>query len=142
MTASTVKVDEPKVVSREVWLAARKGLLAKEKSLTRQRDALAEERHQLPWVKIEKDYEFETASGKKALGDLFGGKSQLAIYHFMLGPDWEQGCPGCSLLMDHLDGIAIHLGQRDVRFQAVSRAPLAKIEAFKNRMGWKFTWAS
>jgi predicted dithiol-disulfide oxidoreductase (DUF899 family) len=96
----------------------------------------------LPCVKVEKKYLFDSAEGKQSLAELFGEKSQLAIYHFMLGPDWEQGCPGCSLLADHLDGIVIHLAQRDVKFQAVSRAPMAKIEAFKNRMGWTIPWAS
>lgn len=140
MSQSTV--DHPTVVSQAEWVAARKELLAKEKSLTRQRDALAEERSKLPWVKVDKRYEFETAGGKKTLADLFGGASQLAIYHFMFGPDWEQGCPSCSLLGDHMDGMGIHLAQRDVKLTMVSRAPLAKIEAFKKRMGWKFPWAS
>ncbi len=140
MNQSTL--EQPRVVSQAEWIAARKELLAKEKDLTRQRDALAEERRKLPWVKVEKKYVFETASGKKSLAELFGGRSQLAIYHFMLGPEWEQGCPGCSLLGDHMDGIGIHLEQRDVRLMIVSRAPLAKIETFKERMGWKFPWAS
>jgi len=135
-------IEKPKVVSQEEWLAARKELLSKEKDLTRQRDALAEERRKLPWVKVEKNYVFDTASGKKTLADLFGGKSQLVIYHFMLGPDWEQGCPSCSLLGDHLDGIGIHLAQRDVNLMMVSRAPFAKIDEFKKRMGWRFPWAS
>src|SRR6476661_607386 len=119
-------VEQPKVVSRAEWIAARKELLAKEKNLTRQRDAVAEERSKLPWVKVDKKYSFETAAGKKTLADLFGGKSQLAIYHFMFGPDWEQGCPSCSLIADHLDNLGIHLAQRDVRLTMVSRAPLAK----------------
>ncbi|MGC1417441.1 MAG: thioredoxin family protein [Candidatus Acidiferrum sp.] len=140
MNQSTL--EQPRVVSQAEWIAARKELLAKEKALTRQRDALAEERRKLPWVKVEKNYVFETASGKKSMAELFGGKSQLAIYHFMLGPEWEQGCPGCSLLGDHMDGIGIHLEQRDVRLMIVSRAPLTKIETFKKRMGWKFPWAS
>ncbi len=140
MNQSTV--EHPKVVSQAEWIAARKELLAKEKALTRQRDALAEERSKLPWVKVDKNYAFETATGKKSLAELFGGKSQLVIYHFMLGPDWEQGCPSCSLLADHMDGLGIHLAQRDVRLMMVSRAPLAKIEAFKQRMGWKFPWGS
>src|SRR5580704_9890004 len=140
MSHSTI--ENPKVVSEAEWIAARKELLVKEKNLTRQRDALAEERSQLPWVKVDKKYSFETASGKKALPELFGGKSQLAIYHFMLGPDWEQGCPSCSLLADHMDGMAIHLAQRDVRLMIVSRAPLAKIDEFKKRMAWKFPWVS
>ena len=135
-------IEQPKVVSREEWTRARVALLAKEKALTRQRDALAQERQQLPWVRMEKNYMFETAHGKKALGELFGGKSQLAIYHFMFGPDWEQGCPSCSLIGDHLDNLGIHLAQRDVRLVMVSHAPLAKIEAFKKRMGWKFPWVS
>jgi predicted dithiol-disulfide oxidoreductase (DUF899 family) len=140
MSHSTI--ENPKVVSEAEWIAARKELLAKEKNLTRQRDALAQERSQLPWVKVDKKYSFETASGKKALAELFGGKSQLAIYHFMLGPDWEQGCPSCSLLADHMDGMAIHLEQRDVRLMIVSRAPLGKIQEFKKRMGWRFPWVS
>lgn len=140
MTQSTI--ENPKVVSQAEWIAARKELLAKEKALTRQRDALAEERQKLPWVKVDAKYEFDTASGKKSLADLFGGKSQLVIYHFMLGPDWEQGCPSCSLLADHFDNLGVHLAQRDVRFLIVSRAPLAKISEFKKRMGWKFPWVS
>ena len=139
---STKTVERPRVVSREEWTKARKELLVKEKALTRQRDALAEERQSLPWVKIEKSYAFETAAGKKSLAELFDGKSQLAIYHFMFGPDWEQGCPSCSLLADHFDNLAIHLAQRDVRFLIVSRAPLAKIVEFRKRMGWKFPWVS
>src|SRR5580700_407525 len=108
---STSSMEQPRVVSEAEWIEARKELLAKEKALTRQRDALAEERRRLPWVKIDRKYEFDTPSGKKSLADLFGGKSQLVIYHFMLGPDWEQGCPSCSLLGDHMDGTAIHLAQ-------------------------------
>lgn len=140
MSESTIA--QPKVVSEKEWIVARKELLAKEKALTRQRDALVEERRKLPWVKVEKNYVFDTTSGKKSLADLFGGKSQLAIYHFMFGPDWEQGCPSCSLIADHLDNLGIHLAQRDVRLMIVSRAPLGKIEEFKKRMGWKFPWAS
>jgi predicted dithiol-disulfide oxidoreductase (DUF899 family) len=150
MSAGTT--EQPKVVSEAEWIAARKELLVKEKKLTRQRDELAAERQKLPWVKVDKKYEFETTSGKKTFPELFGGKktfpelfggkSQLAIYHFMLGPDWEQGCPSCSLIGDHMDGLAIHLAQRDVRLMIVSRAPLAKIEEFKKRMGWKFPWVS
>ena len=140
MTQSTM--ENPKVVSEAEWIEARKELLAKENSLTRQRDALAEERRKLPWRRVDAKYEFDTPTGKKSLADLFGGKSQLVIYHFMLGPDWEQGCPSCSLLGDHLDGIGIHLAQRDVQFMIVSRAPLAKVAEFKKRMGWKFPWVS
>lgn len=140
MSGSTV--EHPRVVTQEEWIKARKELLAKEKALTRQRDALVEERQKLPWVKVEKNYAFDTPAGKKTLAELFGGKSQLAIYHFMFGPDWEQGCPSCSLLADHFGNLAIHLAQRDVRFMIVSRAPLAKIVEFRKRMGWKFPWMS
>jgi predicted dithiol-disulfide oxidoreductase (DUF899 family) len=139
---STNMIENPKIVSRDEWLVARKKLLAKEKQLTRERDAIAAERRQLPWVKIEKNYVFDSPGGKKTLADLFGDKSQLIIYHFMFGPEWKEGCPSCSFLMDHADGSLVHLGQRDVSFAAVSRAPLPKIEAFKRRMGWGFTWVS
>ena len=139
---STRTVDNPKVVSREEWLAARKKLLAREKRLTRERDAIAAERRQLPWVKVEKNYAFDSPSGKKTLADLFNGKSQLIVYHFMFGPDWQEGCPSCSFIMDHTDGALAHLAQRDVSFAAISRAPLSKIEAFKKRLGWKFNWVS
>jgi predicted dithiol-disulfide oxidoreductase (DUF899 family) len=142
MNMSTRTVDNPKVVSREEWLVARKKLLAKEKQLTRQRDAIAAERRQLPWVKVEKTYVFDAPSGKQTLADLFDGRSQLIIYHFMFGPDWQEGCPSCSFNMDHTDGALVHLAQRDVSFAAVSRAPLSKIEPFKKRMGWKFNWVS
>ena len=135
-------VERPKVVSREEWLAVRKELLAKEKQLTRQSDALAAERRELPWVKVEKDYVFDTPSGKKKLADLFEGRSQLIVYHFMFAPEWEEGCPSCSILGDHIDGSVVHLANRDVTLIAVSRAPLAEIEAFKKRMGWRFKWAS
>ena len=214
---STRTVENPKVVSREEWLVARKKLLAKEKQLTRQRDAIAAERRQLPWVKVEKNYAFDSPSGKKTLADLFDGRSQLIVYHFMFGPEWQEGCPSCSFNMDHTDGALVHLAQRDaiaaerrqlpwvkveksygfdspsgkktladlfdgrsqlivyhfmfgpewqegcpscsfnmdhtdgalvhlaqrdVSFAAVSRAPISKIEAFKKRMGWKFPWVS
>jgi predicted dithiol-disulfide oxidoreductase (DUF899 family) len=135
-------VQRPKIVSREEWLAARKALLAKEKELTRRRDELAKERRALPWVKVEKNYVFDSPSGKKTLADLFEGRSQLIIYHFMFGPEWNEGCPSCSFLMDHTDGTLAHLAQRDVSFAAVSRAPIAKIEAFKKRLGWRFPWVS
>ena len=130
------------IVSQDEWLAARKALLAKEKEFTKARDALSAERRALPWVKVEKPYVFEGPAGKETLADLFGGKSQLLVYHFMLGPGWAAGCPSCSYLADHFDGAAIHLAQRDVAFVAVSRAPLAEIEAYKKRMGWKFKWVS
>jgi predicted dithiol-disulfide oxidoreductase (DUF899 family) len=138
----TKTIENPKVVSREEWLAARRKLLAREKQLTRERDAVAAERRSLPWVKVEKDYVFDAPGGNKTLADLFNGKSQLIVYHFMFGPDWKEGCPSCSFNMDHTDGALIHLAQRDVSFAAVSRAPLARIEAFKKRMGWQFTWVS
>jgi predicted dithiol-disulfide oxidoreductase (DUF899 family) len=131
-----------RIVSREEWLAARKELLGKEKELTRLRDALSAERRELPWVKVEKAYVFDGPDGKETLADLFGGKSQLIVYHFMLGPDWEEGCQSCSYLADHFDGANLHLPQRDVMLLAVSRAPLAKIQAFKRRMGWRFAWVS
>jgi len=138
----TRTVDNPKVVSRDEWLAARKKLLAKEKQLTRERDALAAERRQLPWVKVDKNYVFDSPSGKKTFADLFDGRSRLIIYHFMFGPEWQEGCPSCSFIMDHTDGALVHLAQRDVSLVAVSRAPISKIEAFKKRMGWKFNWVS
>jgi predicted dithiol-disulfide oxidoreductase (DUF899 family) len=130
------------IVSEKEWLAARKNLLAKEKELTRARDNLSAERRVLPWVKVEKPYVFDTREGEKTLAELFGGKSQLIVYHFMLGPGWEEGCPSCSYLADHFDGALIHLANRDVAFVAVSRAPFSDIEAFKRRMGWRFPWAS
>jgi len=114
------------VVSQNEWLAARKALLAKEKEFTRARDQLSEARRALPWVKVEKNYAFEGPNGRETLSDLFGGKSQLIIYHFMLGPGWVQGCPSCSFLADHFDGAAIHLAQRDVSLVVVSRAPFAE----------------
>ena len=130
------------IVSQDEWLTARKALLAKEKEFSKARDQLSEARRALPWVKVEKNYMFEGPAGKETLADLFAGKSQLLIYHFMLGPGWVQGCPSCSFLADHFDGAAIHLAQRDVTLVVVSRAPLAEIEAYKKRMGWKFKWVS
>jgi predicted dithiol-disulfide oxidoreductase (DUF899 family) len=142
MKMSTSNVENPKIVSRDEWLAARKKLLAKEKQLTHQRDALAAERRELPWVKVDKNYVFDGPEGKVTLADLFDGKSQLIIYHFMFGPDWQEGCPSCSLNMDHTDGALVHLAQRDVSFAAISRAPYPKIAGFKKRMGWRFNWVS
>ena len=139
---SSRTVDNPKVVSREECLVARRKLLAREKQLTRERDAVAAERRQLPWVKVEKNYIFDSPSGKKTLAELFGGKSQLIVYHLMFGPEWQEACPSCSFNMDHTDPALVHLAQRDVAFAAVSRAPISKIEAFKKRMGWKFNWVS
>ncbi|HTZ46930.1 MAG TPA: thioredoxin family protein [Verrucomicrobiae bacterium] len=140
MTQSATK--QTKVVSREEWLTARKALLEREKRLTRERDAIAAERRKLPWVKVDKEYVFDTPKGKKTLAELFEGRSQLVVYHFMMGPGWPAGCPGCSLIADHLNGSVAHLANRDVTLIAVSRAPLPEIEAFKKRMGWTFKWAS
>ena len=131
-----------KIVSREEWLAARKALLAKEKAFSRQRDELARERRELPRVRVDKDYVFDAPEGKLPLAKLFGTKSQLIVYHFMLGPGWEAGCKSCSYLADHFEGALPHLAARDVSFVAVSRAPLAEIEAFRKRMGWDFPWLS
>jgi predicted dithiol-disulfide oxidoreductase (DUF899 family) len=133
--------DHP-VVSRQEWTAARKTLLAKEKQLNRQRDELAQQRRALPWVKVSKAYAFEGPRGKVALGDLFAGHSQLIVYHFMYGPDWEEGCPSCSFWADNFEGIPIHLAHRDVSLVAVSRAPYATLAAYRKRMGWTFPWFS
>jgi len=130
------------VVSREEWLAARRALLAREKEATRLRDQINAERLALPWVRVEKNYVFDTPAGKKPLAGLFDKRSQLIVYHFMLGPGCAAGCPGCSFLADHLDGALPHLEHHDVTLTAVSRAPLAEIEAYKARMGWRFPWVS
>jgi predicted dithiol-disulfide oxidoreductase (DUF899 family) len=130
------------IVSEAEWLVARKDLLTREKEFTRRRDALSAARRQLPMVKVEKAYVFDTPEGKETLADLFGGRSQLIVYHFMFGPDWEEGCKSCSYLADHFDGANWHLPHRDVSFVAVSRAPLSKLEAYKKRMGWRFKWVS
>ena len=131
-----------KIVSQEQWLAARKALLAKEKELTRARDELARQRRELPWVKVDKRYLFDGPHGKETLADLFDGRSQLIIDHFMLGPGWEEGCVGCSFGADHIEGGLVHLEHHDVTVVVVSRAPLSEIEAFKRRMGWRFKWVS
>jgi predicted dithiol-disulfide oxidoreductase (DUF899 family) len=128
--------------TREEWLAARLDLLTAEKELTRQSDAIAQRRQQLPWVRIDKDYRFDTEAGSASLRDLFKGRSQLLIYHFMFGPDYAAGCPSCSSIADGFNGITVHLENHDVAFSAVSRAPLAKLRDFKQRMGWTFSWAS
>lgn len=130
------------VVSPEQWLEARKALLQKEKQFTRLRDELAAERRQLPWVKVEKTYEFDGEDGKELLSDLFGRQSQLMIYHFMFDPDWSQGCKSCSFLADHYTRLPVHLAHRDVSFVTVSRAPLDKLLAFRDRMGWSHKWVS
>jgi predicted dithiol-disulfide oxidoreductase (DUF899 family) len=128
--------------TREEWLAARLELLAAEKELTRRSDELALRRQQLPWVRVDKDYRFETDKGRASLADLFQGRSQLLVYHFMFGPDYTAGCPSCSMIADGFNGFAVHLANHDVALSAVSRAPLAKLQAFRNRMGWTFPWAS
>jgi predicted dithiol-disulfide oxidoreductase (DUF899 family) len=128
--------------SKEQWIEARRALLAQEKAWTRERDRLAERRRALPWVKVEKDYVFEGAAGPVSLRDLFDGRSQLIVYHFMFGPEWEEGCPGCSLLCDQVDGARQHFEHDDVSFVAVSRGPIEKLQAYRRRMGWKFRWVS
>jgi len=135
-------MEPHKIVSHDEWIAARKAYLADEKAFTRARDELSRKRRALPWERVEKNYMFDKPDGKQSLADLFGGKGQLIIYHFMLGPDWEVGCPSCSFLADHFDGAVIHIAQRDVSFVVVSRAPLPQLEAFKRRMGWRFKWVS
>jgi predicted dithiol-disulfide oxidoreductase (DUF899 family) len=131
-----------KTGTRQEWLNARLALLEAEKDLTRHSDELAERRQALPWVRIDKDYRFETEAGSASLADLFQGRSQLLVYHFMFGPDYKAGCPSCSMIADGFDGFAVHLANHDVMLWAVSRAPLAKLEAYKRRMGWRFPWAS
>ena len=130
------------VVSREQWIEARRALLAREREETRLRDAVNAERLALPWTRVETDYRFQTPDGPRSLAELFDGRSQLVVYHFMFGPDWSAGCTGCSFLADHLDGTLAHLNNHDVTLTAVSRAPLAKIEAYRSRMGWRFPWVS
>ena len=130
------------VVSREKWLTARKELLAREKELTRLRDDLSAKRRALPWVKIEKEYVFDTLGGHMTLADLFDGRSQLIVHHFMFGPGWEAGCIGCSFAADHIEGTLVHLKHHDVSLVRVSRAPLAEIEAYRQRMGWRAKWVS
>jgi predicted dithiol-disulfide oxidoreductase (DUF899 family) len=133
---------EHNIVSQGEWISARKELLKKEKEATRLLDQLSAERRKLPWVKVQKNYVFDTPGGQATIADLFAGRSQLVVYHFMFGPDWQEGCPSCSFVSDHLDGALPHLAARDVTLVAVSRAPLAKIEGFKKRMGWHFNWVS
>jgi predicted dithiol-disulfide oxidoreductase (DUF899 family) len=131
-----------RITSRDEWLAARKALLTKEKELTRRRDQLAAKRRELPWVKVEKEYVFDGPDGKETLAELFDGRSQLIVQHFMFGPDWDQGCIGCSFGADHIQGALLHLEHHDVTCVAISRAPLAKLEAYRKRMGWHFKWVS
>jgi predicted dithiol-disulfide oxidoreductase (DUF899 family) len=130
------------IVSREEWIAARLELLEAEKELTRRSDQLARRRQELPWVRIDKEYRFETDEGSASLADLFRGRSQLLVYHFMFGPDYTAGCPACSAIADGFNGFVVHLANHDVTLAAVSRAPLAKLQAYKRRMGWTFPWAS
>ncbi len=135
-------MTQHQVVTRDQWLAARTALLAKEKDFTRLRDRLSAERRALPWIKVEKEYFFDGPDGRETLADLFGGRSQLIVKHFMLGPGWGEGCVGCSFEVDHVDGVLVHLAQRDVGYVAVSRAPLSEIEPFRKRVGWHLKWMS
>lgn len=135
-------METHKVVSKDEWIAARKRLLAKEKEFTRLRDRLSEERRALPWERVDKDYVFEGPEGKESLVQLFGGKSQLVVYHFMFGPDWELPCKSCSFWADSFNGVVAHLNQRDVGFVAISRAPLPQLQAMARRLGWSFKWLS
>lgn len=142
MATMTSKAELTRVVPQADWLAARKELLKKEKEFTRLRDELSRQRRELPRERVEKRYSFEGPKGRETLADLFDGRSQLIVYHFMFGPGWKEGCPSCSFLADHFDGLRVHLAQRDVAFAVVSRATLPEIEAFKKRMGWQFKWVS
>jgi predicted dithiol-disulfide oxidoreductase (DUF899 family) len=135
-------METPKVVSHQEWLKARLELLDAEKALTRQRDALTRRRMAMPWERVEKRYVFDTPDGRRTLAELFEGRHQLLVQHFMFGPGWEQGCPSCSFMADHSDGMNVHLQHRDVTLVAVSRATLAEIEGFRKRMGWQFKWVS
>jgi predicted dithiol-disulfide oxidoreductase (DUF899 family) len=142
MATTTTELKTSRTVSHAEWLSARKQFLEKEKEFTRLRDELSRQRRELPREKVEKKYFFEGPRGKETLGDLFDGCSQLVIYHFMFGPGWSEGCPSCSYLSDHWDGMTIHLAHRDVTFAVVSRATYSEIAAFKKRMGWRFHWVS
>ena len=141
-TANEVNTASHPVVSPDRWIAERKKLLAREKELTRLHDQIAEARRALPWVRIDKNYVFDTSQGRRSLADLFEGRRQLLVQHFMLGPGWEAGCPSCSFMADHTDGMNVHLEHRDVTLVAISHAPLAEIERFRQRMGWQFNWVS
>jgi predicted dithiol-disulfide oxidoreductase (DUF899 family) len=140
-TAEAGTVNHP-VVSADRWVAERKTLLAREKELMRLHDQIARERRALPWERIEKDYVFDAPEGRRTLADLFEDRHQLLVQHFMFGPEWEQGCPSCSFMADHTDGMNVHLAHRDIMMVAISRAPLADIETFRQRMGWQFKWVS
>ena len=140
-TTTPIAPNHP-VLSADRWVAERKALLAREKELVQLRDEIARARRDLPWERVAKDYAFDVPEGRRSLADLFEGRRQLLVQHFMLGSGWEQGCPSCSFMADHADGMTVHLAHRDVSFVAVSRAPLAEIERFRQRMGWQFRWAS
>jgi predicted dithiol-disulfide oxidoreductase (DUF899 family) len=142
MATRSSTIQNPRVVSHEQWLNERVALMAKEKEFTRLRDELSRQRRELPWEKVTKSYVFDGPRGKETLAKLFEGRSQLVVYHFMFAPEWEEGCPGCSFWADNFNGIDIHLAHRDITFLAVSRAPLAKLEGYKKRMGWSFKWVS
>jgi predicted dithiol-disulfide oxidoreductase (DUF899 family) len=142
MAIATNEKAGNKVVAPNDWLAARKELLAKEKEFSRLRDELSRKRREMPWEKVEKKYMFEGRSGKESLAELFDGRSQLIVYHFMFGPGWKEGCPSCSFLADTFDGARVHMAERDVTFVVISRATLPEIEAFQKRMGWTFKWVS
>lgn len=133
---------EPAIVTGDDWLRARVKLLAAEKALTRRRDEVTLQRQALPWVRVERDYRFDTAEGPRTLRELFAGRSQLMIYHFMFGAGWAEGCPSCSFWADNFDGVDVHLGHRDTTFLAASRAPVDKLQAYRRRMGWRFGWVS
>src|SRR5271154_498305 len=139
-TSTTMSI--PKVVSNETWLEARLAFLTKEKEFTRLRDELSRQRRDLPWIKVEQNYVFDGPNGKETLSDLFDSRSQLIIYHFMFGPDWEEGCKSCSFEADHFNSIIVHLNARDISMAAISRAPIEKLLPFKRRMGWNFKWLS
>jgi predicted dithiol-disulfide oxidoreductase (DUF899 family) len=141
-TKEAVAVTKHSVGTREEWLTARVELLEREKELTRRSDELARQRQELPWVPVEKEYSFETDEGPRTLAELFAGRSQLLVFHFMFGPEDTEGCPGCSFTADHVDGAVAHLEQRDVTFLAASRGPLERLNAYKRRMGWSFPWVS
>lgn len=140
--SSTQQLANHPVVSRADWIAARTAFLAKEKEFTRLRDDLSRQRRELPWVKVEKEYVFDGPAGRETLAQLFENRSQLVVYHFMFSPEWDQGCKHCSFRADHYDAMQVHLHHRDVTMAIISRAPLAKIEPFQQRMGWKFKWVS
>lgn len=142
MATATTPVNQHEVVTHDEWIEARKRFLAKEKEFTRLRDELSRQRRELPWERVEKQYVFEGPRGKETFADLFDGRSQLIVYHFMLGPGWAEGCKSCSYLSDHFDAMTIHLAHRDVTFGVISHAPYAEIAAFQKRMGWRFHWVS